>query len=152
MARMLRAHGAKQKYHNEMVGYNSRMVSLQAAILRVKLPQVDEWNQKRRRAAETYNELLNSVPGLSIPSEKPNDFHVYHQYTVRIGGDDAPKYSNCFRPEVLEQQFTIRSQYLNCQPTCPHTTRETQEYVATTLRQALRDPFTATQMRHARST
>src|SRR5699024_2042566 len=56
--RMLRAHGSKKKYHNEILGYNSRLDSIQAAILRVKLPHIDRWNQARQQAAARYNELL----------------------------------------------------------------------------------------------
>jgi dTDP-4-amino-4,6-dideoxygalactose transaminase len=81
-ARMLRAHGAKKKYHNEMVGYNSRLDSLQAAILRVKLPHVDFWNESRRRVAALYNELLEGVPGIIVPEIVEG--HVFHQYTVRL--------------------------------------------------------------------
>ncbi len=84
MARMLRAHGAKKKYHNEMLGYNSRLDAIQAAILRVKLPHIDEWNEARRRLAGTYNELLQDVPGVKTPYEAPYAKHVYHQYTIRI--------------------------------------------------------------------
>ncbi|MCA1791858.1 MAG: DegT/DnrJ/EryC1/StrS family aminotransferase, partial [Thioalkalivibrio sp.] len=54
-ARMLRAHGSRTKYHNETLGYNSRLDSLQAAFLRVKLPRVDAWNERRRDVAATYD-------------------------------------------------------------------------------------------------
>jgi dTDP-4-amino-4,6-dideoxygalactose transaminase len=81
-ARMLRVHGAKKKYHNEVLGYNSRLDTLQAAILRVKLPHIDTWNQGRRRAAATYNELLAGVPGVVTPHLA--DGHVFHQYTIRL--------------------------------------------------------------------
>lgn len=82
MAQMLRLHGAKKKYHNEVLGYNSRLDTLQAAILRVKLPYLDAWNEGRRRAAKTYNELLKNVPGIITP-EIPEG-HVFHQYTIRV--------------------------------------------------------------------
>ncbi|MEJ5336112.1 MAG: DegT/DnrJ/EryC1/StrS family aminotransferase [Thermus sp.] len=84
LARMLRAHGSKRKYYNEMVGYNSRLDALQAAILRVKLPHVDRWNEKRRQVAERYNQLLAGTPGLVLP--EVSEDHVFHQYTVRILG------------------------------------------------------------------
>lgn len=82
MARMLRVHGAKKKYHNQVLGYNSRLDTLQAAILRVKLRYVDSWNQGRRRVAQTYNQLLADVSGVVTPELA--DGHVFHQYTVRI--------------------------------------------------------------------
>ncbi len=85
-AHMLRVHGAKRKYHNEMIGYNSRLDELQAAILRVKLPRIDEWNEGRREAARRYNEMLKGVVDLVTPYEAPYARHVYHQYTVRIPG------------------------------------------------------------------
>jgi dTDP-4-amino-4,6-dideoxygalactose transaminase len=83
-ARMLRVHGAKKKYHNEVLGYNSRLDTLQAAILRVKLRYIDEWNQGRRRVAGIYNELLSKVEGIITP--ELTDGHVFHQYTIRILG------------------------------------------------------------------
>ncbi|NER23866.1 MAG: DegT/DnrJ/EryC1/StrS family aminotransferase [Symploca sp. SIO1C2] len=82
MARMLRVHGAKKKYHNEVFGYNSRLDTLQAAILLVKLRYIDQWNQGRRRAAKTYNELLADVEGIITP--ELTDGHVFHQYTIRV--------------------------------------------------------------------
>ncbi|NLZ54594.1 MAG: erythromycin biosynthesis sensory transduction protein eryC1, partial [Thermoanaerobacteraceae bacterium] len=65
-------------------GYNSRLDEIQAAILRVKLTHVDEWNENRRQAAHKYNELLKDVPGIKTPYEAPYAKHVYHQYTIRI--------------------------------------------------------------------
>jgi dTDP-4-amino-4,6-dideoxygalactose transaminase len=83
-ARMLRVHGAKKKYHNERLGYNSRLDTLQAAILRVKLPHVDEWIERRRKAAAYYDERLANTPGLVTPVATPDASHTYNQYTVRI--------------------------------------------------------------------
>jgi dTDP-4-amino-4,6-dideoxygalactose transaminase len=83
-ARMLRAHGSRVKYHNEAIGYNSRLDELQAAILRVKLPHVDAANEGRRRVAARYAELFADVPGVTVPAERPWATHVYHQYTIRV--------------------------------------------------------------------
>ncbi|AFY66787.1 DegT/DnrJ/EryC1/StrS aminotransferase family protein [Geitlerinema sp. PCC 7407] len=83
-ARMLRVHGAKKKYHNEVIGYNSRLDTIQAAILRVKLPYIDQWNQQRYNVAKNYNELLQDIPGVITPEAIPG--HVFHQYTIRIQG------------------------------------------------------------------
>jgi len=83
-ARMLRAHGARKKYYNEMLGYNSRLDALQAAVLRVKLKVVDEWNVRRREVAALYNKALAGIERLLLPSEQPYAYHVYHQYTVRV--------------------------------------------------------------------
>src|SRR5690606_2889451 len=89
-ARMLRAHGSKRKYHNEVLGYNSRLDALQAALLRVKLPHVDTWNAARVQAARLYDDLLSGIPGVITPAIV--DGHVFHQYTIRItdaGRDDV---------------------------------------------------------------
>jgi dTDP-4-amino-4,6-dideoxygalactose transaminase len=88
-ARMLRVHGSRKKYFNEAVGYNSRLDTLQAAILRVKLPHVDDWNAARRRIARTYNELLEGTTGIITP--EIGDGHVFHQYTIRITGQSRDK-------------------------------------------------------------
>jgi dTDP-4-amino-4,6-dideoxygalactose transaminase len=84
LARMLRTHGSRKKYHNELLGYNSRLDTLQAAILRVKLPYIDKWNEGRRRVAQTYRELLGSVSGIITPEVVGG--HVFHQYTIRVLG------------------------------------------------------------------
>lgn len=81
-ARMLRAHGSRKKYHNESVGYNSRLDEMQAALLRVKLPHIDEWNGLRRAVAQAYWDRLSSDPNLVLPDIV--DGHVFHQYTVRV--------------------------------------------------------------------
>jgi len=83
-AMKLRSHGSIKKYHNELIGYNSRLDELQAAILRVKLPHIEEMNEKRRKAAHRYSEALAAHPSIQTPWEDPDGKHVYHQYTVRI--------------------------------------------------------------------
>ncbi len=84
LARMLRSHGSKKKYFNELVGYNSRLDELQAAILRVKLRHVDKWNEGRRKVAARYGRLLEPISELTLPTERPEAKHVYHQYSVRM--------------------------------------------------------------------
>lgn len=87
LARMLRNHGAspETRYENQMPGYNSRLDELQAAILRVKLPHVEEWNAARRQVAQQYQERLHDVPGVKTPDDVPE--HIYHQYTIRLPSD-----------------------------------------------------------------
>ncbi len=85
-ARMLRVHGARRKYFNEVAGYNSRLDALQAAILRAKLPHVEGWNEARRRAAGRYREMLAGLGDIVLPSERGDGVHVYHQFTVRVQG------------------------------------------------------------------
>jgi dTDP-4-amino-4,6-dideoxygalactose transaminase len=81
--RMLRAHGWRKKYYPEILGYNSRLDELQAAILRVKLRYVDPWNQQRRTIASRYTARLSRM-GLGIPMETASARHVYHLYTIRL--------------------------------------------------------------------
>ena len=83
-SRMLRVHGSRRKYHSEALGYNSRLDAIQAAILRVKLPHLDDWNALRREAAGRYTRRLEHVPGLSPAPH--TETHVYHQYTLRVRG------------------------------------------------------------------
>ncbi|MFM1651932.1 DegT/DnrJ/EryC1/StrS family aminotransferase [Brevibacillus sp. B_LB10_24] len=84
--RFLRQHGSRKKYFNEAVGYNSRLDELQAAVLRVKLRHIEEWNQGRIGVAETYRKLLRGQSGVVCLDEKNtgDHRHVYHQFTVRI--------------------------------------------------------------------
>lgn len=80
--RMLRFHGQRVKYYNEMLGYNSRIDEIQAAILRVKLKYLNEWNERRRYLAYRYNELLENTP-LKTPKELDNIYSVYNLYVVQ---------------------------------------------------------------------
>ena len=80
----LRVHGGMQMYHHEMVGTNSRLDALQAAVLRVKLPYLDTWAEGRQRNAALYGELLQGVEGVRTPWVAPDNDHVYNQYTLRV--------------------------------------------------------------------
>lgn len=82
LCRKLRMHGSIKKYMNEMLGYNSRLDSLQAAILRIKLPHIASYNESRRKVATRYMAGFKDTPGIICPEVTPG--HVFHQYTVRI--------------------------------------------------------------------
>lgn len=84
----LRNHGGAVRYHHDEIGVNSRLDEVQAAILRVKLKHVNEWNKKRRENAYRYNELFAKCPDIVTPKEIDNSYCVYHQYTVRIPNRD----------------------------------------------------------------
>ena len=84
LARMLRAHGSRRKYANEMLGYNSRLDELQAAVLRVRMRHLDRSRRARGLVAARYNEMLAGMANITIPNVAPQAEHVYHQYTVRI--------------------------------------------------------------------
>jgi dTDP-4-amino-4,6-dideoxygalactose transaminase len=79
---MLRAHGSSKKYYNSIIGYNSRLDEIQAAILRVKLGHLDSWNKARRAKAELYNNLLQGL-GFKLPEASSEVVHVYHLYVLR---------------------------------------------------------------------
>ena len=85
---MLRAHGWKKKYYSEMVGYNSRLDALQAAILQAKFPHLDSWNEKRRELSKRYTEHLAPL-GIVAPVERKWAKHVYHLYIIRTSKRDA---------------------------------------------------------------
>ncbi|GAB6173052.1 DegT/DnrJ/EryC1/StrS family aminotransferase [Paradesulfitobacterium aromaticivorans] len=86
--RMLRFHGCQTKYYHEKLGYNSRLDEIQAAILRVKLKYLDQWNQARREKAAAYDELLAGLP-LTLPGRDPNAVPIYHLYVLRTLQRDA---------------------------------------------------------------
>jgi dTDP-4-amino-4,6-dideoxygalactose transaminase len=79
----LRVHGGRQMYHHEMVGTNSRLDALQAAVLRVKLPHLADWTARRVENARRYEALLGDVEGVVLPTTLPGNTHVYNQYTIR---------------------------------------------------------------------
>lgn len=158
LARMLRAHGSKKKYHNEVLGYNSRLDAMQAAFLRVKLPHVDAWNANRRAAAQRYGQLLGDHPSVIAPAVV--DGHVFHQYTVRLPGadrdavqaklqeagvgtmvyypvpqDQLPVYRDSYAPQPVTMQLATEVLSL---PIGPSLSTEDQRYVVDQLLPALR--------------
>lgn len=84
----LRVHGGRQMYHHEMVGTNSRLDALQAAVLRAKLKHLDDWIRLRRGNAALYDEILADVEGVRTPVALPGRLHVYNQYTLRADRRD----------------------------------------------------------------
>jgi dTDP-4-amino-4,6-dideoxygalactose transaminase len=94
--RRLRNHGSRQRYYHEEIGWNSRLDALQAAVLRIKLKHIDQWNLQRRAVAAKYDELfrdsgLVKPDALTVDAQnpigllqtRPEAFHIYHQYVVR---------------------------------------------------------------------
>ena len=84
MARSIANHGMKIKYHHDHVGINSRLDTIQAAILRVKLKYLDKYNEARKNAADYYDKALSECPYISVPLRVPYSTHIFHQYTLRI--------------------------------------------------------------------
>ena len=81
--RLLRAHGCKERDHHRELGTTSRLDSLQAAVLRAKLPRLEGWAEARRRVARRYEELLADVPGVALPGAGADEAPVWNQYTIR---------------------------------------------------------------------
>jgi dTDP-4-amino-4,6-dideoxygalactose transaminase len=78
--RIYRNHGSSKRYHHDVIGYNSRLDEVQAAILRIKLRNIDQYNQNRYAAAQKYSEALKDI--VTPPFEDKIGNHVYHQYTL----------------------------------------------------------------------
>lgn len=81
--RRLRVHGFKKRNFSSEVGYNSRLDTIQAAILDVKLKHLDSWTKARRERAQTYSETLKGCAQVKTPVEKDYNYHIFHQYTLR---------------------------------------------------------------------
>jgi dTDP-4-amino-4,6-dideoxygalactose transaminase len=82
--RTLRMHGAKPKYYHHVIGYNSRLDTIQAAILNVKLNHLEKWTNKRRENARFYSKALEDIEELEIPQIAKGRKHVFNQYTIRV--------------------------------------------------------------------
>nr|WP_199298057.1 DegT/DnrJ/EryC1/StrS family aminotransferase [Trichocoleus sp. FACHB-40] len=97
--RMLREHGMRDRYYHEETGINSRLDTIQAAILQIKLRHLDTWNDLRRSVAERYHQLLEPVPGVVKPQEIAGGRSVWNQYTIRLTHDS----NSAFRDNVRTQ-------------------------------------------------
>lgn len=108
--RVLRNYGSRQKYYNEVVGYNSRLDELQAAVLRAKLPHLAGWTTQRQQVAAWYDQHLAGIPELRLPHTAPGTTHVYHLYVVHHPRRDA------LQRYLTEQQIGTLIHY----PVPPH--------------------------------
>ncbi len=155
--KVLRNHGSRVRYHHSVIGFNSRLDDIQAAILRVKLRRIDEFNNGRRRVAHLYSELLGDIA--TVPYEDNKGVHVYHQYTLLTDRRDAIMAtlsekqisSAVYYPIPLHKQDVFASAYAGitlpvaedvasrCMslPVYPEMTDESVRLVAQTIREAL---------------
>ncbi|MBW8052066.1 MAG: DegT/DnrJ/EryC1/StrS family aminotransferase, partial [Cytophagales bacterium] len=85
---IIRDYGSEKKYYNEFKGVNSRLDELQAAVLSVKIKRLNDWNNKRQKIAQIYDEELNSIPEIILPKTLDNCTSVFHQYLIRIDKRD----------------------------------------------------------------
>jgi len=92
--KMIANHGQKKRYYHEIVGCNSRLDSIQAAVLNVKLPLLDKYISRRRTAADYYDRAFAGHPKIQTPYRAPYSKHVFHQYTLLLEGADRNKLNN----------------------------------------------------------
>lgn len=92
--KMVANHGQSKRYHHEIIGCNSRLDAIQAAILRVKLRYLDEFAASRNIAANIYDRELENIPELDLPSRQINSTHVFHQYTLKVRDGKRDKLVN----------------------------------------------------------
>lgn len=154
--KQLRVHGSSKRYVHDFIGLNSRLDEIQAAILRVELKYLDEWNQKRLKAAEYYNQLFKDLGSVIVPLISSDRKHIFHQYTIRVKNRDllCEKLKERNIESIIYYPIPIHKQkafdYLNVSnsplpvtnkicneilslPIYPEITTEIQEYVANSV-------------------
>jgi len=135
--RLLRAHGSDAAYVHRIVGTNSRLDALQAAVLRVKLEHLDTWNERRRANADYYSAAFGSMARVVPPTEHDANHHVYHQYVIRLPRRDQAvellrgKGIGCavFYPLPLHSQACFAHLGYTASD-CPQATRASREVLA----------------------
>lgn len=161
LIRKLRVHGSKPKYYHSIIGYNSRLDTLQAAGLAVKLKHLDNWTEGRRKKAARYNQLLAGLP-VETPFEAETNYHIYHQYTIAaLKRDELRKFlaereigTEIYYPLPLHQQECYaalgykkgslplaekRAAQVLSLPIFPELTDAEQDFVAASIREFYRD-------------
>jgi dTDP-4-amino-4,6-dideoxygalactose transaminase len=106
----LRNYGSQKKYYNEVIGHNSRLDEMQAAVLRVKLTHLPSWTQQRQQTAQLYDKYLSDIKGLILPRVAVGATHVYHLYVVRS------QYRDALQQYLTEQKIGTLIHY----PVPPH--------------------------------
>jgi dTDP-4-amino-4,6-dideoxygalactose transaminase len=101
LIRSITNHGMKVRYYHDTVGVNSRLDTIQAAVLRVKLRHLDDFNEARQKAAAHYDSELSGVRGLTVPVRAANSSHIFHQYTLRIDGGERNRLRECLENEGI---------------------------------------------------
>lgn len=89
--RMLRNYGGIEKYQHDMIGYNNRLDSIQAAVLSVKLKHLDQWNKMRQTNAELYSQLLKDINEITLPIVIDSASHIYHLYVIQVNNGSREK-------------------------------------------------------------
>jgi dTDP-4-amino-4,6-dideoxygalactose transaminase len=133
-------HGQSRRYYHDVVGVNSRLDSIQAAILDIKLSHLDEYNARRAKAAAYYDEALAGIEGLRTPVRQPNSTHVFHQYTLRVGDNRRDEFqahlqangvpSMIYYPVPLYAQEAFRGTAANAIDSLPVTDQLCREVIS----------------------
>jgi dTDP-4-amino-4,6-dideoxygalactose transaminase len=89
---MIANHGQSERYYHDVVGCNSRLDSIQAAVLNIKLQQLDKYNQARQAVAKFYSDAFANIAQIITPTVAKYSTHVYHQYTMQLNGVDRDKF------------------------------------------------------------
>ena len=84
--KMVANHGQKTRYYHDLIGCNSRLDTIQAAILDIKLAHLEEYNNARRKAADFYDNKFANHPKIKVPVRAPHTLHAFHQYTLTLEG------------------------------------------------------------------
>lgn len=160
-ARLLGAHGSAVKYVHEIVGFNSRLDTVQAVVLRAKLKRLEEWNGRRRDAAARYAELLAGVEGVTLPASIPENEDVWHLFVVQVEERDrvlaelnaagvgagihypfplhlTGAYAHLGLGEGAFPVAEAAARRIMSLPIYPHITAEQQEHVANVLTRSVR--------------
>ena len=115
LLRQLANHGQSQKYHHQHIGLNSRLDTLQAALLRVKLRHLPAATAARQAVAARYDAALATIPGIAIPARDPRSTHVFHQYTLQLAEpsrrDDLQHFlKSCGVPTMIYYPLPVHTQ------------------------------------------
>ncbi len=138
-ATKLADHGRTTKYDHEIIGRNSRMDALQAAILKVKLDHLDEWTTKRQEVAARYRGLLHGVTGIHLPEEYPDSEHVYHLFVVRVHASIRGEFINYLHQKGIEtgihypialSRLKVTTVQLGIDIECPQAEKASREVVS----------------------
>lgn len=117
---MMANHGQKVKYHHETIGVNSRLDTLQAAILNVKLKYLDEYTRKRNEVAAHYDKEFANISQIQIPHRVHHSTHAFHQYTIKVNGIDRDEFKlyldKCKIPSMIYYPVPLHLQKAYRQP------------------------------------
>jgi UDP-2-acetamido-2-deoxy-ribo-hexuluronate aminotransferase len=101
LIRSITNHGMKVRYYHDTIGVNSRLDTIQAAVLRVKLRHLDAFNEARQQAAAHYDSELSDLKGITIPARAGKSTHIFHQYTLRVADDARNRLRECLENEGI---------------------------------------------------